>query len=70
MNTKPTLKISWSDVPCWAEYIAVDADGAIWCYEAKPRVGRIMHLGDKAKILGVMEIKPDYDWKKLIWKRP
>jgi len=32
MNNKP----DWKDAPEWANYLAMDEDGAWWWYECKP----------------------------------
>ena len=47
-----------ANIPAWAEYLAQDADGAWWAYEAHPNemhngwyeneVGRIQRLGKTA----------------------
>lgn len=30
------FEVDWSKLPEWANYVAVDEDGARWCYENKP----------------------------------
>lgn len=60
MANKRTLDISDSatSIPDWADYVAQDADGTWWAYEAEPNqqdtgwyeneVGRIQRLGKTA----------------------
>lgn len=56
-----------ADLPAWACWVAQDADGALWAYEAEPNqqhngwyeneVGRIQRLGQR---------EPPEDWKRTL----
>lgn len=66
------VELNGVSIPAWAEWLAQDADGAWWAYEAEPNlqdsgwyeneVGRIHRLG-----MG----PPPADWRsQLIRRRP
>jgi hypothetical protein len=63
--------MNFDDAPGWVNWIAQDADGAWWGYEAEPNqqhngwyeneVGRIVRLGTGA---------PPDDWQQTLKRRP
>jgi len=58
-----------TELPAWARWIATDADGAVWAYEAEPllhdhgfyenEVGRRLLLG---------RVAPSDDWRESLTK--
>jgi hypothetical protein len=62
--------MNFPDLPDWVAWIAQDADGALWGYEAEPNkqhngwyeneVGRIVRLGSGA---------PPVDWEATLIRR-
>lgn len=60
-----------TEIPPWARWIALDADGACWAYEAEPNqqehgwyeneVGRIQFLGRS---------EPPADWRATLERVP
>lgn len=67
----------WSEVPEWAEWVAVDADGQVTHWEKEP----IAMTGARAMWdvpaprggwgnAGYRDIPPGVDWRELKWRRP
>jgi hypothetical protein len=62
--------IDFAELPDWAEWLAQDADGTWWCYEAAPNqqdhgwyeneVGRIQRVG---------RADPPTDWQQTLRRR-
>lgn len=64
-------KPDWNDAPEWAEWRAMDEDGAWWWYESQPQQGFdawLSLLNDRAYKL--CDAPRPIDWKDTLEKRP
>ena len=54
-------------VPKWASYIAMDEDGAVFCYQDKPQLLNV-EWDDKGCRLREIHEVPNGDWKDSLMK--
>lgn len=56
-------------LPEWAQYIAQDADGQWWAYEAEPNVSHISwYENEVGRILKLNRGKPNVNWLQSLQK--
>jgi hypothetical protein len=67
------MQPDWSKAPEWAQYWAVDGDGAVYWYENEPSTKEFMGLGywtdggfGRKEFIGHLR----YDWKDTLAQRP
>lgn len=71
MKNKPDCPVNWDELPDLAEYVAVDEDGAMFWYDSRPRkTNNLWSTSGKARLIGLIKLDVETDWKTLIWKRP
>lgn len=53
------------DIPSWAKWVAMDANGDVYVYEEKPVIDAPTHRWNsvKGRIESIAEDAPDLDWK-------
>lgn len=60
---------NFSALPEWAQYIAQDADGQWWAYQAEPNQSHISwYENEVGKILKLQRGQPNTDWVKSLQK--
>lgn len=63
--------MNFADLPEWVEWLAQDADGTWWAYEAEPnQQDRGWYENEVGRILRVGKTAPPEDWQTMLLKRP
>jgi hypothetical protein len=63
--------MNFADLPDWVEWLAQDADGTWWAYEAEPnQQDRGWYENEVGRILRVAKTAPPEDWQMMLLKRP
>ncbi len=58
------MEKSLNNLPPWARWIAMDADGAWWCYEAEPHPhDRGWYENEVGRSRRITGLEPAADWR-------
>lgn len=69
VSNKNMNNTNLSKLPAWAEYIAQDADGQWWAYEAEPNLSHISwYENEVGEILKLEKGQPTLNWKQTLQK--
>ena len=65
------MKPDWKDAPEWAKYLAQDADGRWYWYEARPKIDNILNLFyNRTDTDFALVNSANPNWKDTLEKRP
>lgn len=77
MNNKPNCPINWGILPEWAQFVTIDYDGEIYCWDIEPEIKLVDwgHIWKNIKAnyehIGTMMFIPeDFNAFQHIWQRP
>jgi hypothetical protein len=63
--------MDFDKLPDWVDWLAQDADGTWWGYEAEPnQQDRGWYENEVGRILRVGKTAPPEDWQMMLFKRP
>ncbi len=63
--------MDFDSLPDWAEWLAQDADGTWWAYEAEPnQQERGWYENEPGRIRRVGKTAPPADWQAMLLRRP